>query len=329
MSDVGTAPEPEGGAADPPVAIFAPTLLLTVTVERSSDGQEELHIHAGGQGVWVARMLRSLGVRPVICAPVGGETGLVARHLLAEEGLEARLVEVSGWNGSYVHDRRGGTRSMEVELPPSTALSRHEVDDLYAEALATGLDAGCMVLTGTHGFGHIPADTYRRLSADFTSSGATTVADLSGEELGQALQGHVSVVKCSHSEAIEGGWADEDSLEAVAAALLKLRGAGADAVVISRAQESALALVGEQAVAVQSPPIEPVDHRGAGDSMTAGLTAALVRSGHLDEDALRLGAACGAFNVTRHGLGTGHAGAIWQLAARVEVTPLDLPAAPA
>ena len=46
------------------------------------------------------------------------------------------------------------------------------------------------------------------------------------------------------------------------------------------------------------------DTTGAGDSLMAGVSAALAR-GESIEEAIVLGAAAGALNVTRHGLGTG------------------------
>src|SRR4051794_40074360 len=72
----------EGGEDPATVLVVAPTLLLTVSMERDTTGSEEVHVHAGGQGVWVARMLRALGCRPVICCPYGGESGAVARAIL-------------------------------------------------------------------------------------------------------------------------------------------------------------------------------------------------------------------------------------------------------
>ena len=48
----------------------------------------------------------------------------------------------------------------------------------------------------------------------------------------------------------------------------------------------------------------------------------LARGGDMRE-ALHIGAAAGALNVTRHGLGTGRAEAVRELAGRVRLTPLD------
>ncbi|HLT17317.1 MAG TPA: PfkB family carbohydrate kinase, partial [Acidimicrobiales bacterium] len=93
------------------VVVFAPTPLLTVTIESSPAGDEdEVHLHPGGQGVWIARLVASLGVDPVLCATLGGETGQVLRSLLEAWGIEVRAVTTAGWNGVYIHDRRSGGR---------------------------------------------------------------------------------------------------------------------------------------------------------------------------------------------------------------------------
>lgn len=59
----------------PTIAVFSPTPLLTVTIEARSDGGPELHVHAGGQGFWVARMIARLGEPVALCAPFGEDAG--------------------------------------------------------------------------------------------------------------------------------------------------------------------------------------------------------------------------------------------------------------
>ena len=69
---------------------------------------------------------------------------------------------------------------------------------------------------------------------------------------------------------------------------------------------------------VTAPTMEVADTKGAGDSLTAGVSAALATGSSIHE-AITLGAAAGALNVTRHGLGTGDPEAIQALRKRVTV----------
>src|SRR5581483_2865830 len=125
------------------VMVFAPAPELTITVERQGD-TDDIHLHAGGQGVWQARMIASLGVPVVLCAAFGGETGKVLEPLVAAEGVWLRSVKIEARNASYVHDRRGGERQ-EIARAPAEPFARHELDELYGLALAEGLRASVSV----------------------------------------------------------------------------------------------------------------------------------------------------------------------------------------
>jgi len=301
--------------------VFAPDPLLTVTVEAGSDG-DEIHLHAGGQGFWVAQMIANLGVEVALCGPFGGESGRVVRTLVGQDdNISLRAIETVGSNGVYVHDRRGGERVMVAETPPDP-LGRHELDDLYGAALVGGLEAEVAVLAGP---GHwavsvLPPDLYRRLAGDLRANGTAVVADLSGEELTCALEGGLTVLKVSHEQLLEDGRVGEPTDEALVEAMFELRRQGAEHVLITRAEEPALALIDDAAVTIRPPAVEVVDHRGAGDSMTAGLAAGLARGMEL-LDALRLGAAAAGLNVTRRGLATGERREIERLAGPIELRP--------
>lgn len=298
------------------VMVLAPSPLLTVTIEDRA-GEPDVHVHAGGQGIWQARMISSLGVRVVLCAGLGGETGDVLAHLVPNEDVELRAVRVAARNGAYVHDRRKGERE-ELARAPGGALDRHEQDSLYEAALTAGLEHGFALLSGPHDHRVLPDSLYRRLTADLTANGCAVAADLAGERLEAVLQGGPALVKVSHEELLDDGRADDDSSAALVAAMRTLRSEGAGTVVVSRADEPALALVDDDVLTVTMPPLQPAESRGAGDSMTAGMVATLVRGGSV-HDALRTGAACGALNVVHRGLGSGSADAVAALAERVEI----------
>lgn len=309
-------PQPRGR-----VGVFTPGLFLTITIERNEGDAARVHVHAGGQGYWVARLANRLGAGAVLCATFGGEPGRVLRPLVDEQGIDVRGVETAGDTGAYVHDRRGGERAVlaETEQPP---LDRHELDELYSLTLGAAMEAGVCVLAGSRPDSIVPHDVYRRLAADLRSVDVVVVADLSGDQLVAALEGGVDLLKVSHHELVESGWAKDGDRGSLVDAMGRLAECGARDVVVSRAEDPALAVVGDRWYEVASPHMEVLDHHGAGDSMTAALAVAQAR-GLGGVDALALAAGAGALNVTRHGLGSGDAATIDQLAGRVVVTALD------
>jgi 1-phosphofructokinase len=102
-------------------------------------------------------------------------------------------------------------------------------------------------------------------------------------------------------------------------AIERLRDAGANGVVVSRAADGVLAWLDGRWLAARGPQMTPVDPLGAGDSMTAALAVGIAQ-GRAAGDLLRLAVAAGAVNVTRHGLGSGDRDAIERLAERVELS---------
>ncbi len=301
--------------------VFAPSPLLTVTIEGRPDAEPEIHLHAGGQGVWIARMLATLGLEVQLCGPFGGESGALLVGLIERGGISVHAAAGASGNGAYIHDRRAGERHELATVAPPV-LNRHELDDLCNAVLVEGLDADVVVLGGPDDDRALGPETYRRLAADLTKSGRLVVVDLSGPYLAEAAAGGATVVKVSHEDLIEDGTATSEDLTDLVRAMSALAASGAGTVVVSRAEQPTLALAGGRLLEVRMPSFERVDHRGAGDSMTGGIAAALARGADL-ESALRLGAAAGALNATRRGLATGEPGLIERLSERVTVQRLD------
>ena len=171
----------------------------------------------------------------------------------------------------------------------------------------------------------VPVDFYRRLTVDIRANGGRVVADLSGDRLDAVVAGGVDVLKVSDEELERDGLASSHG--SIEGAMRHLVESGAGAVIVSHGDENASALIDGEIVRAVGPALEPVETRGAGDSLTAAVTAGLARGGTL-ADALRLGSAAGALNVTRRGLGSGGRDQIERLAERVRLEP-DEPPEPA
>lgn len=301
------------------VCVFAPSTIVTVTIENSTDEarESEVHFHAGGQGFWIARLLGRLGVPTTICTVFGGEAGRVASTLVEAEPIEVRAVRRQESNGCWVHDRRTGERRVVADVA-GAALGRHETDELVGAAIATALRHGICVLTGPQHPGLIDASHYGRMITDLRANGVEVIVDLSGEPLRSSLGAGVDFCKVSDEDltATDVSPASAHPLDGLG----WLREQGARRAVITRAEHPAVALVDGDAFDVVTPQFQVVDHRGAGDAFTALVAAA--RYWGLDwDDAVRWGAAAGALTVLRRGLATADRKEIHQLLDRIDLRP--------
>jgi 1-phosphofructokinase len=305
----------------PKITVFGPHPMLAITVEAlTSEGGDEIHAHAAGQGVWVARMASELGASPILCGFIGGETGVVLRPLLEQMSVEMRLIETTAASGSYVHDRRSGERepvAQSASMPPS----RHEIDELFSSTVAAALDSSVLALCGPYPGEALPLEIYGNLVADVKANGTPVIVDLSPPRLESALQGGPDLVKINDWELAKYISGPVDSEERMRAAAQRLLDAGAGAVIITRAEAPAMVLRGEEAWQLIPPRFERGSREGCGDSMMGGL-AACIAAGMDWEGTLRIGAAAGAANFLRHGLGSGSRSVVEDLALRVELREL-------
>jgi len=301
------------------VVVFAPAPILTVTIEGGVTDEDppEIHVHAGGQGFWVARMAAALEGHPVLCTACGSEAGHVSRVLMEHEGIEVRGPHQATPSGAYVHDRRSGERT-EVADAPGQRLTRHDVDELYTTTLAAALEQGNCVLTGPMSPEEIGSEVYERLAGDLRANDVRVLADLSGDCLEAAVSGGLDLLKVSHEELQRDGLADDDDVDTLWKAGEALRERGVGQVVITRAEAGVIALLDDGDHLFAGPTIDPADPRGAGDSLTAGVATALAY-GAEPVEAVRLGVAAGVLNAGRRGLATGTRDEILRLADQVEV----------
>jgi 1-phosphofructokinase len=291
---------------------------VSITIERRG-ADDDVHVHAGGQGVWSSRIAGRLGAWPVLCGFAGGETGVVLRALLEELPGERRLVPTDAPSGCYVVDRRSGQRSL-LAARLSPAPSRHELDDLVSIACAAALESEVLLVCNPFPADSLPPDAYATLVADVRAVGTPVLADLSTPRLDAALEGRPNVVKLNDWELAEYVRAPVDGPRLRAAAE-RVLAAGARAVVVTRGPDPALALTPDHAWELVPPRFERGSREGCGDTMMGALAAALA-TGRSFEDALVIGAAAGAANFLRHGLGTATAEVIEELVDRVELRAL-------
>jgi len=306
--------------SDPAVAVFAPNPLLTVTLELEGAERQSIHFHAGGQGVWSAGMARSMSAAPVLCGLIGGEPGQLLAPLIEKvAGGGSHLVETAGASGCYVTDRRSGQRellAMSLSDPPS----RHELDELFSVTCAQALACGWLLVTNPLPGEALPLEVYGDLVADARAGGCRTLVDLSSPRLDSALASEPDLVKINDWELAEFVRGPVSTPELLLAGARRLRDAGARSVIVTRGELPALVLHEDEAWELTPPRFEHGFREGCGDAMMGALAAVWARGGSF-ERALVLGAAAGAANFLRRGLGHASREVVEQLADAVTLAP--------
>jgi 1-phosphofructokinase len=303
----------------PQVTVFGPHPLLAITIERRGDS-DDVHLHPAGQGVWVARMAGEMGAHPVLCGFIGGETGKVLQPLLDELPGDRRLVGTAAWSGSYVMDRRSGERE-PIAFAWSAPPTRHEMDDLVSLTTTAALASNVLVVCGPVPQDSLPLETFGKLVADAGAGDTRSIVDLSPPRLNSALEGEPDIVKLNDwqlAEFVEGPVATESEMRSGAESVLA---AGARTVMVTRGGDPALIVTRERSWELTPPKFEEGAPEGSGDSMV-GAMAAMLAQGRSLEDGLGWGAAAGAANFLRHGLGTGSRTVVEDLLQRVELREL-------
>jgi 1-phosphofructokinase len=308
------------GNRQPRIAIFAPHPLLTVTLEREGVRHEQVHFHPGGQGVWVARMAASLGAEPVLCGFLGGESGELLGGLLQRQIGRVRLVDTVSASGCYVTDRRSGERQV-LTCTLSDPPSRHELDELFSITCAEAITDGWLILTNPMPGDALPLEIYGDLIADAGANGCRTLVDLSTPRLDSALRGEPDLVKLNDwelAEFVRGPVSEPAQLRAAAQRLCE---EGARAVIVTRGEQPALVLAGERAWRLTPPALKRGFREGCGDAMMGALAATWAQ-GESFERAVVVGAAAGAANFLRHGLGGPSREVVERLVDSVVLEPL-------
>jgi 1-phosphofructokinase len=301
------------------VAVFASHPLLSITIEDRGSQGDDIHLHAAGQGVWVARMAGELGAEPVLCGFIGGETGAVLRPLLERLPGHRRLIETAGSSGCYVQDRRSGERRL-ISGSQSPHPSRHELDSLVSATCAAAIDCDAFVVCNPYPGDALPLDVFASIVTDVGENGVPVLVDLSSPRLESALDGRPDLVKLNDWELARFVSGPVDTPARLHAGAERLRDGGARLVVVTRGEKPALVLRGQKAWTLTAPRFDRGFREGCGDSMMGGIAASLAAGAEWQE-ALVTGAAAGAANFLRHGLGSGSNRVVQDLVPRVTLSP--------
>jgi 1-phosphofructokinase family hexose kinase len=283
---------------------------------------------AGGKGVNVARMLKTLGQPVIATGFAGGPTGTQILAQLAEESILhdfVRIREESRTNTSVLDPTTGEQTEINEQGP---AVDAAELEQFREKLVYLARGAAIVVFAGSLPRGVEP-DLYAQLVREVRKLDVITVVDTDGDPLRHAVRAEPDLVSPNVVEAEElvGHEFHDDSDRADAVHEIVTLGARS-AVMTTSDGCWAQVLVDSQPrlYRVTVPPVESVAAVGSGDAFLAGYISQRY-AGAAAPECLRFGVACGAESTGRMGAGLIDVRAVERLLGQVDARELELPAA--
>ena len=277
----------------------------------------ETRVYAGGKGINVARVYRTLGGGVMATGFSGGAAGEYIKAGLVGEGIDAGFVTVAQESRvcTAILDPVGRTETVLNEIGPQVTAAECDALLRRLRELLPGHDA--VILSGSLPPG-VPLEIYVAIIRLAQVLGIKAVLDTSGEALRLGVEAKPFLVKPNVHElealSVDGdGWGGSaQALRAKYGVTLALVTGGAGGAVLASAEGTWEAI---------PPAVEVVSALGSGDSLTAGFVWAWEQGlGHAE--ALKTGVAAGAANAAVYGSGFCTRAQILQVAARTTVNKI-------
>lgn len=255
-----------------------PSLDRALELDRLEVGEvnraDAAHVHPGGKGINVSRVLVRHGVESLAVLPTGGADGRRLVELLDEHGVPAVAVPVHGdTRTNLTLVERGGTTT-KVNAP-GPKLTPDEVDALLA-AVEAQLVTQPRALVGAGSLPLGAGETFFVQLAGLAARYAVPFAlDTSGVPLARAVRsGGLTLVKPNDEELAELVGRELVTVGDVVDASHEVLDAGSRAVLVSLGAHGAMLVVADGAWWAGGPSIVPLSTVGAGDSTLAGFLVA-------------------------------------------------------
>lgn len=303
-----------------------PTIDRILRVPQLQVGQvhraTETFMSAGGKGLNVARVARTLGLEVLCTGPLAGHTGDSLAELAAAEGLQTDWYWLSAGetrNCLLINHDCGDTSVINEPGWPMGA-SDWEAFERHVSKLVQR--ASVVSFSGSLPLG-IAGESFARIARSAVSSSTAVYVDTSGAALDAVLENSSGLCikinrdELAHSKSQPRGM----SLAEIVDTARELLARNASLVVVTLGGEGAAAFSRSEAWLAKAPSIEAVSTVGSGDALMAGLIVGSARGRGL-KDALALAVACGTANTQTSLPGRIERGAVDLLMQRITCAKL-------
>ncbi len=228
----------------------------------------------GGKPVNVARVLLALGQPVRLLGFRGGHAGHFLSDDVAQAGINATWIDTGAETRTSVAVLDDDRATLFNEA--GAALSLDEWQQLIDAATGLCPAGGVLVASGSLPVA-APPDGFAQLVELAHAGGATSMIDTYGPWMANALRARPTVAKLNRDEAADLLGRSVHTLEDAAAVARHLCATGASFCVLTLGAQGAMVSDGDRVLHTWSDRTVAGNPTGAGDSMTAGLAAALHR----------------------------------------------------
>ncbi|MEQ2129032.1 1-phosphofructokinase [Caldanaerobacter subterraneus KAk] len=283
-------------------------MILTVTLNPSVDrsyrvdnfqvgkifrAQEENSV-AGGKGINVTKVIKTLGEEVTATGFLGGKAGEFIEEELNKIGVKCSFIKIEGETRTCIAilDPVSNTQTEILEKGPY-------VSQDYIEKFLDSfnkLSKSCHIITASGSApSGVPEDIYVELINISKQNGAKLILDTSGEYLSKAIRAKPFMIKPNREEVEKLLNRELENIGEVKKAALELKQFGITIVSISLGSEGSIVACEEGVFRLIPPQIKVASPVGSGDSYVAGMAVG-IRRGFDIVDAAILATACGAAN---------------------------------
>lgn len=273
---------------------------------------------AGGKGINVARILRTLGAQAVAGGFAGGKTGSEIEAMLQEEEISHEFTHVSKESRHCIKIMDSVTGTQTEINEPGPLLTPAEVDSLldYLESNITRFEA--VAVSGSVPPG-APDNLCARIVEISRSHGVFCLLDTAGVQLEEAVKQSPNALKPNQHELAALLDREISTFEdAVSGALELIKTYDISVVAVTLGKQGAAVTDGKHVYAATPPEIVYASSVGSGDSFAAGLLYSLLRGEPLSQ-ATALATAAGAANAATYSSGFCTRCSIMELLDKVSV----------
>jgi 1-phosphofructokinase len=255
---------------------------------------------AGGKGINVSKVIRSLEGSSKAVGILGGTAGTFIKEYMDSQGIENDFVFIEGETRTNIKIVDNLRRTNTDINEPGPDVKPDDIERVRQKVLNSLADTSVVVFSGS-----VPANVdksiYGKWITEAKKAGAKTILDADGELLKKGIEAGPFLIKPNIHE-LEKLFGTElkDIKETEKLARGLIENYGIEMVAVSLGERGAIFLNKKSSVLVHGIKVDVKSTVGAGDSMVAALAYSIDRAGSF-EKAITLAVAAGTANVMTAG----------------------------